>query len=305
MADTNRQYEIVYSQNEMEQALETLISRGYRNEDIHVLANDKNLVKEAQDRYGVDADKANSFTNRMKLLVSGENTARTKLEKLGLDSDQVDHYDREIEKGAVLMYTDGSANGQGESKRFSSDSEKEGRNTAFAPFGRDIERDGERHNDEKLIDDDIQKHERHQDTGVEGIYTTDVTRAEKNKSQPRSKSQDSRLKGDEIHPTTDRVQPEQAENPGEKRMDHEPELGTEEGEKELERKEGINSRQDEQSPGADPNLGPAPFGRDSEEEHLLNDRRDDFEQTKSPKDANDFHNNVEKKTGTPPAPRLF
>ncbi|MBT2581676.1 general stress protein [Planococcus sp. ISL-109] len=313
MAQTNRQYEIVYSQEEMEQALDTLIARGYRNEDIHVLANDKNMVKQAHDRYGVDAYKANSFKNRMKIFLTGENEARTKLEQFGLDRDAVDHYDREIERGAVLLYTDGTPSGSGESEHFSShsddnrpmDLEGEDRNTAFAPFGRDIEREGRQYNEEKILDKDDQKHEKHRDTGVKGIYTTDATREETNKSQPHSKSQDSRLKGDEIHPTGDRAKPSGAEKPAEKRMDHEPELGTSEGEKELNREDGVNRRQNEPSPGADPNLGPAPFGRDSEEEHLLNDRRDDFESPKSPRNVNDFHNQVEKKTGTPPTPRLF
>ncbi|MFC4712707.1 general stress protein [Planococcus dechangensis] len=315
MTHTNRQYEIVYSQEEMETALDSLIAKGYRNEDIHVLANDKNLVKEAHDRYGVDADKANSFSNRMKIFLTGENLARTKLEEFGLDRDAVDHYDREIERGAVLLYTDGkpSASASGQSEHFSSHSDDNNpmdldggeRNTAFAPFGRDIERDGRQYNDEKIIDKDVQKHEKHRDTGVEGIYTTDASREETNKSQMHNKYQDSRLKGDEIHPTGDRTTPSTPEKTAEKRMDHEPELGTPEGEKELNREDGVNRRQDEPSPGVDPNLGPAPFGRDSVEEHLLNDRRDDYETPKSPRDANDFHNNVDKKTATPPTPRLF
>ncbi|MDN5710061.1 MAG: general stress protein [Planococcus sp. (in: firmicutes)] len=315
MAQTNRQFEIVYTQEEMEHALEALISKGYRNEDIHVLANDKNLVNEAHDRYGVDSNKANSFGNRIKTLLTGEDKARAKLDEFGVDRDTADNYEREIERGAVLLYTDGEPNGNGESEEhFSSHSDDNRpmdmdageRNTAFAPFGRDVERDGRRHDDEKLIDKDIQKHEGRHDTGVEDIYTSDATREQTNKSQLHSKSQDSRLKGDEIHPTTDRVKPSEAEKPSEKRMEHEPKLGDQEGENELNREDGVNRRQDEPSPGADPNLGPAPFGRDSEEEHLAEtERRDDYESTKNPKDVDDFHKNVEKKTGTPPTPRLF
>ena len=314
MAQTNRQFEIVYSQDEMERALEALISKGYRNEDIHVLANDKNLVNEAYDRYGVDSDKANSFSNSMKTLLTGEDKARAKLDEFGVDRDTADYYDREIERGAVLLYTDGAPGGNGESEHFSSHSDDNNpmdldageRNTAFAPFGRDVERDGRMHHDEKLIDKDIQKHEGGHDTGVDGIYTTDATREETNKTQMHSKSQDSRLKGAEIHPTSDRAKPAEAEKPSEKRMEHEPKLGDGAGEKELNREDGVNRRQDEPSPGVDPNLGPAPFGRDSEEEHLAeSDRRDDFESPKNPRDVDDFHKNVEKKTGTPPTPRLF
>ena len=315
MAQTNRQFEIVYTQEEMEHALEALISKGYRNEDIHVLANDKNLVNEAHDRYGVDSNKANSFGNRIKTLLTGEDKARAKLDEFGVDRDTADNYEREIERGAVLLYTDGEPDGNGESEEhFSSHSDDNRpmdmdageRNTAFAPFGRDVERDGRRHDDEKLIDKDIQKHEGRHDTGVEDIYTSDATREQTNKSQLHSKSQDSRLKGDEIHPTTDRVKPSEAEKPSEKRMEHEPKLGDQDGENELNREDGVNRRQDEPSPGSDPNLGPAPFGRDSEEEHLAEtERRDDYESTKNPKDVDDFHKNVEKKTGTPPTPRLF
>lgn len=291
MAQSNRQFEIVYSQEEMERALESMISQGYRNEDIHVLANDKNLVNEAHDRYGVDAHKANSFANRIKILLTGEDIARAKLAEFGLGNEAIEHYEREIERGAVLLYSDGTPSETGENEHFSTHAD-DNSPMDLEKNDRDIDRDGKRH----------------RETGVEGIYATDATREETNKSQLHSKSQDSRLKGDEIHPTSDRVKPEVAEKPEEKRMEHEPKLGTDEGEEELNREEGVNRRQDESSPGVDPNLGPAPFGRDSEEEHLTNDeadRRDDYESPRSPKDVNDFHNNVEKKTGTPPTPRLF
>lgn len=307
MAQTNRQYEIVYTQEEMEEALESFISRGYRNEDIHVLANDKNLVNEAHDRYGVDSSQANSFAKRIKTLFTGEDQARAKLDEFGITRDKADHYEREIERGAVLLYTDGEPSEDSEAEHFSSHSDDNQpmdldsgeRNTAFAPFGRDVERDGRMHNDEKLIDKDIQKHEGRHETGVDGIYTTDATREQTNRSQVHSKSQDSRLKGDEIHPTSDREKPSEVEKPSEKRMEHEPKLGDQEGEKEL-------NREVESSPGSDPNLGPAPFGHDSEEEHSNDgDRRDDFESAKNPRDVDDFHKDVEKKTGTPPTPRLF
>ncbi|TWT05269.1 hypothetical protein FQV26_12535 [Planococcus sp. CPCC 101016] len=38
---------------------------------------------------------------------------------------------------------------------------------------------------------------------------------------------------------------------------------------------GVNLRQDELSPGLNPNLGSSPLDRGSEEEHLLNDQGDE------------------------------
>ncbi|MFD1031242.1 general stress protein [Metaplanococcus flavidus] len=341
MNPKNREFEMVYSQEEMEQRIEQLKMHGYGENDIHVLARDKDVFNSYNSRSNVDRHEAESFSTKFKSFFSGEDTVHTQLRDLDLDEPVIDRYSEEIKKGAILLYTDGQAvnrnrdNGSsfGDDTR-TVDSDDSKRNTAFTPFGKDIERDGQKFNDEKIRDSDVRANSDVERTDAnepssrtiaedsERIYTSEVRREDQH-GHPKygNKTRDSRLEGETIHPITDR-QPEDESSLKEKSFDHEPHLETEAQEEDLNREEGVNRRQDEPSPGVDPNLGPAPFGRDSEEEKLLRDNdggtgtskddpknsldgHDDVDNRHNPRDERPFHEDVEKKTSTPPTPRLF
>ncbi|MDQ0429006.1 hypothetical protein QOZ98_001833 [Planomicrobium stackebrandtii] len=286
MRSGNREFEIVYSKEELETAIQALKAKGYHQGDIHVLANDKELVESAGSE-GVKADQANSFSNRFKSFLGGKDIVRKELDRFNLNKDRTDDYEREIEKGAVLLYTDGQA-GSSEDEHFSSlddsnnptDREEK---TAGTPGSGAVSR----HTDAKH--------------GSDEIYAREVSREDQHvRAGKGDRFQDSRLKGDEIHPTSGLAKDEGSVR--EKEMDHEPALQTKEGEENLLREAGVNRRQDEPSPGVDPNLGPAPFGRDSEEEHLLND---DLDTTRESNDQHDERNKRNKDNTPPPTPKLF
>src|SRR5690606_22193089 len=96
------------------------------------------------------------------------------------------------------------------------DSDERKRNTAFTPFGRDIERDGNKFNDEKIIDPDVRAGKHNDGSSRDGIssrtiqedseriYTSEVRREDQHGKQgSANRSKDSRLDGENIHPTTD------------------------------------------------------------------------------------------------------
>lgn len=290
MRSGNREFEIVYSKQEMGTAIQSLKAKGYREEDIHVLANDKRMVETAGNE-GVQADQANSFSNRFKSFLGGKDVVRKELDRFNLNKDRADDYEREIEKGAVLLYTEGDAVSP-EDEHFSSlDDSNE-------PM--DFEGSTGQTSGDKAV--------HHNDQGSEhsdGIYAREVSREDQHaRAGNNDRLQDSRLKGDEIHPTGGLNKDEGAVR--EKEFDHEPGLQTKEGEDNLLRADGVNRRQDEPSPGVDPNLGPAPFGRDSEEEYLLNEERG--ENTDKPRNPRDHYDETHKKSKDdtpPPTQRLF
>ena len=310
MKSTNRDYEVAYTLDEMERKVNELKLRGYTEKDIHVLANDTDILEAAESRMNVQTHETGTFTGKFKSLFTGKDDVREELEKLDLDDSTIESFQRDLDNGGILLYTDHQPMKR-EDENFSSfgddtrrpDLDEEKRNTAFTPFGRDIERDGERFNDENIQDEDVRIPP---DRMEDEIHTRDVTREEQH-GEPgnHEKYKDSRTDGENIHPTTGSTQPKDEGSIREKRMDHEPNVETPEGERNLNREKGVNKRQDEQSPGIDPNLGPAPFGRDSEEEHLANTQQDDFDSPRNSRDSRNFHNDVNKKTGTPPAPRIF
>lgn len=266
MEPTNREFIVLYSQEEMRSKIEELKSQGYREEDFHVLVDD-GAVLSAEDTSRIDVHETGTLGNTFKSMFTGRDVVREKLKSLNLEERQVDRYEEELENGAILLYMDGLPS--------------EGRNTA--PLN-------ETENPSK-----------------DEIYTSEVSREEQyGVPGYQDERQDSRVKGENIHPTTGSETANQSE-PKEKLMEHEPGIASGEGSDLLDQQDGINRREDEQSPGVDPNLGPAPFGRDSEEEHLLNDtpRRGDHENEKNSREGRKLHEDVEKKTDTPPTPRLF
>lgn len=290
MRSGNREFEIVYSKEELETAIQALKAKGYHQGDIHVLANDKGLIESAGSE-GVQADQANSISNRFKSFLGGKDIVRKELDRFNLNKDRTDDYEREIEKGAVLLYTDGEAVTP-QDEHFSSLDDS---NDPMDLEGSSGQRAGD-----KVI------HRHNESSGnSDEIYAREVSREDQHaRGGKGDRLQDSRLKGDEIHPTSGLAKDESSVR--EKEMDHEPALQTKEGEENLLREDGVNRRQDEPSPGVDPNLGPAPFGRDSEEEHLLNDeRKDDLDNTRESTDQYDERSKRNKDDTTPPTPRLF
>ncbi|WP_203332376.1 general stress protein [Planococcus beigongshangi] len=342
MESTNREFELVYSQEEMEQRIEQLKMHGYSEKDIHVLARDKDIFNSYPSNSDVEKHGAESFGSKFRSFFSGDDAVHTQLRGLELDQTSIDRFSEDIKRGAILLYTEGGSYNR-ERENTSSfgddtrgvDSDADKRNTAFAPFGRDIERDGERFNDDKIRDKDVRadlkNDEREEAPGIsprtiqedsDKIYTTEVRREDQHGERGYShQSKDSRLDGENIHPTTD-AKPEDEGSIKEKSFDHEPQLESDAQQDDLNREDGINRRQDEPSPGVDPNLGPAPFGRDSEEEKLIRDSyddsdrgvddpkhtldgHDDVDNRHNPRDVRPFHEDVQKKTSTPPTPRLY
>ncbi|AQU80078.1 MULTISPECIES: general stress protein [Planococcus] len=289
MKSGNREFEIVYSKSEMETVIESLKTKGYRDEDIHVMANDREVIDSAGSK-GVHANQANSFSNRFKTLLSGKDVVRKELDRFNMSKERTDDYERKIEKGAVLLYTDGEGR-SGEDENFSSFDDSNSsinleEGTAGTPSSGTVTR--------------------HQTSnpGSDEIYAREVSREDQHvRSSDNDRLQDSRLKGDEIHPTSGLKKDEGSTL--EKELDHEPALQTKEGAENLLHEEGVNNRQDEPSPGADPNLGPAPFGRDSEEEKLMKNRQGDFKEGANPHEHRDIESQKNKDDKNLPTQRLF
>ncbi|HSP23156.1 MAG TPA: general stress protein [Planococcus sp. (in: firmicutes)] len=293
MEPTNRDFELVYSPEELRSRIEELKGRGYSESDIHVLVEDSDVLGAADNLNGVQTHNAGSVGSKFKSFFTGRDSVREELKNLDLEQREIDDYQRDLEKGAILLYTDrGSLSRERDNQSSFGDdtrvldSDEVNRNAALEPFGKDVEKDGSEHSSE--------------------IYTTTVPREEQyGVPNYGDEHKDSRLKGENIHPTTDRRPTLDESSPSEKLMEHEPALGTQEGNDNLNREDGVNRRQDEQSPGVDPNLGPAPFGRDSEEEHLLSGENGDYEEPLNPDGTRRNHDGENRRPDTPPTPKLF
>ncbi|MGI2327475.1 general stress protein [Planococcus sp. YIM B11945] len=300
MESTNREYSIVYSQEEMQSKVEELKMKGYTEGDIHVLVENDSILHKEDKQSGIHTHQANSVGSSFKSLFTGKDAIHTELAKLQLDKNIANTYEQDLHNGAILLYTDRKIlEGTGETTSGA-------RNTAVAPFGRDVERDEMRHDDAHIHDKDVTPDVPAARAKTNEIYTSDVSREDQHGDAGYGdKTRDSRLQGENIHPTGG-TSPKDETAISEKTMDHEPALQSAEGQDNLNREEGINRRQDEQSPGVDPNLGPAPFGRDSEEEHLINNQQeDDLGEAHDSREEQRLEKERNKNDHTPPTQRLF
>ncbi|WP_238323311.1 general stress protein [Planococcus antarcticus] len=187
MRSGNREFEIVFSQSEMDTAIQALKSKGFQEKDIYVLANDKKLVESAGSK-GIHADQANSISNRFKSFLGGKDIVRKELDRFNLNQDRADDYEREIEKGAVLLYTNGESSSSGDEHFSSLDDSKTAidleEKTAGTPGSGSVDRHTDTHHD------------------PDEIYAREVSREDQHARAGKSdRLQDSRLNGDEIHPT--------------------------------------------------------------------------------------------------------
>lgn len=270
MESTNREFTLAYSQEEMQRRLDELKRQGYQENDIHVLVHDEDVLG-ATDMEGIHTHEMGSTGSKFKSFFTGRDTVREELKRLDLEERQIDTYQQDLENGAILLYTEGDA----------------------TRGSRVIDASSDRHASDPAK------------LGSEEVYISEVPREEQYGSQSDGgKSKDSRLKGESIHPTTSGQTMDESA-PAEKMMEHEPGLDQKSERDLIDSDDGVNRRQDDQSPGIDPNLGPAPFGRDSEEEHLLNDQNRDDSGPRHRGDEGPYYEDKDKRPGTPPSPKLF
>lgn len=270
MKSTNREFMLAYSQEEMQRRMDELKRQGYQDNDIHVLVHDDNVLG-ATNMEGVHTHETGSTGSKFKSFFTGRDTVREELKRLDLEERQIDTYQEDLENGAILLYTEGDA----------------------TRGSRGVDGSSERHSSNPA------------DLGSEEIYTSDIRREEQyGQSSYGDNTQDSRLKGENIHPTTSGQTMDESA-PAEKMMEHEPGLDQNSEKDLMDSGDGVNRRQDDQSPGVDPNLGPAPFGRDSEEEHLLNNQDRDDNGPRHRGDKGPYYDDKDKRPGTPPSPKLF
>lgn len=311
MGPTKRDFEWVYSPEELRSRVDDLKSLGYSESDIHILVEDSAVLGISENLDGIHTHNASSIGSKFKSLFTGRDRVREELKKLELEQHEIDHYQKDLERGGILLYTERSSLSR-ERDNFSSfgddtrtlDKDEVKRNTALQPFGNGIDRDGTMHHDENLVDKHIKpNYEDSSRRDFGEIYTSTVSRDEQyGTPHYENKFQDSRLKGETIHPTTDRPTIDESA-PSEKLMEHEPGTGIGNGNSKIE--DGNNRSQEVQSPGADPNLGPAPFGSDADEEQLLTGENGVNEETLNSDGTRRVHDDEDHRPDAPPTPRLF
>lgn len=97
---------VVYSKEDLMRKIEALKAQGYKETDIHLVAQDGELLDSIERQTGAEGEEVNSFKDRFKSFVSGESSVREGLKSLGLNDQETERYTSDIARGGILLYTE-------------------------------------------------------------------------------------------------------------------------------------------------------------------------------------------------------
>ncbi|MFC4354026.1 general stress protein [Chryseomicrobium palamuruense] len=105
--ENNRHVEVAWSQEELNQKIETLRAQGYNESDIHVVARDPERFQLDSTDAHVDTHEAGSFWDRFKSFFTGEDATTESLGRLNLEQHEQEMYATDLTNGGAILYVEG------------------------------------------------------------------------------------------------------------------------------------------------------------------------------------------------------
>ncbi|WP_240611985.1 general stress protein [Planococcus halotolerans] len=97
---------VVYSEEDLLRKIEALKAQGYKESDIHLVAQDGDRLDSIESKTGAEGEEVNSFKDKFKGFISGEGSVREGVKSLGLNDQETERYTADIAKGGILLYTE-------------------------------------------------------------------------------------------------------------------------------------------------------------------------------------------------------
>lgn len=104
--ETNRQVEVAWSQEELNQKIEALRAQGYNESDIHVVAREPDRFQLTSTDTQVDTHEAGTFWDRFKSFFTGEDATTESLSRLNLEQHEQDRYATDLTNGGAILYVE-------------------------------------------------------------------------------------------------------------------------------------------------------------------------------------------------------
>lgn len=106
MKSKNREFEVVYTEQELEEKVEEMKSWGYDKNDIHVLANNADILNSVEKQEGVHTHETETITDKFKSVFTGEDAVREELNTLDLSQTEIDEFHDILDDDGIVLYTD-------------------------------------------------------------------------------------------------------------------------------------------------------------------------------------------------------
>lgn len=104
--ENQRHVEVAWSQEELNQKIESLKAQGYSESDIHVVTKNPDRFQVHATDTHVDTHEAGSFWDRFKSFFTGEDATSESLHRLNLEQTERDRYATDLTNGGAILYVD-------------------------------------------------------------------------------------------------------------------------------------------------------------------------------------------------------
>lgn len=106
MKSINHKFEVVYTERELEAKVEDLKTLGYSKKDIHVLANNADILNAVETQEEVHTHETETITDKFKSMFTGKDAVREELTKLNLNQTEIDEFHDILENDGIVLYTE-------------------------------------------------------------------------------------------------------------------------------------------------------------------------------------------------------
>ncbi|OAH54409.1 MULTISPECIES: general stress protein [Bacillaceae] len=98
---------VYHSETEVIAEIDNLKTHGYTEDDIYVIAKDKDDISMVRGRTGADVQTAgSSWMDHFMAFMSGEEPVRGAFRNIGISDAEADRYYTEVKNGGILLYVD-------------------------------------------------------------------------------------------------------------------------------------------------------------------------------------------------------
>ena len=104
--ESNRRIEIARTEEEMYEKLEGLQNQGYAESDIHVISTENAHLNTLSRHSEVSTHETGTFMDKFKSWFTGEDAVAEGLRKLDLSEEERTRYAGEVARGSIILYTD-------------------------------------------------------------------------------------------------------------------------------------------------------------------------------------------------------
>ena len=104
--ESNRRIEIARTEEEMYEKLEGLQNQGYAESDIHVISTENTHLNTLSRHSEVSTHETGTFMDKFKSWFTGEDAVAEGLRKLDLSEEERTRYAGEVARGSIVLYTD-------------------------------------------------------------------------------------------------------------------------------------------------------------------------------------------------------